>query len=169
MNAHTPLPKMDSSLIDRFLSCVNNDGSGCHEWQRATNAQGYGIFKIGRRQQFIASRVAYFIHHEEDPASLIVCHTCDNPPCCNPQHLFLGTHKDNALDSLAKGRDAAAKGYRWASVNKGEQNAQAKLTESLVREIRATPMSQRKLAEIYGISQTQISKIVRKQAWKHIV
>jgi len=93
---------------------------------------------------------------------MFVCHKCDNPPCCNPDHLFLGTARDNFRDCLSKGRYSP----------KGSGNAAAKLNEQDARDIRANwalcRVSQRELAERFSVSQQTISLIVRGAKWKHV-
>jgi hypothetical protein len=81
--------------------------NACWPWTGHRNWLGYGQYSRrinGKRLRANAQRVAYRLHYNVDPGGLLVCHTCDNPPCCNPKHLFLGNHRDNALDMVSKGR-----------------------------------------------------------------
>jgi hypothetical protein len=99
------------SISERFWSKVDRRGPGeCWPWRAAHSHQhdGRGVFYIkanGRETRVVAPRVAWMLTHGElPPRGVFVCHSCDNPPCCNPAHLWLGTSRDNTLDSMAKGR-----------------------------------------------------------------
>ena len=104
-----------------------------------------------------AHRLAYINYYGPIPKGMVVLHTCDNPSCVNPQHLKLGTHKDNMEDMVAKGRSTA-----------GMKNHTAKLTDHDVLDIRASKESNYKLAEKYKMHHTSISAIKRRLTWKHI-
>lgn len=136
--------------------------SECKLWTGANN-KGYGVRKHNKRTVLV-HRLAYCEANGlelEHVKGLLVCHTCDTPACYNPDHLFLGTHKDNVDDMMAKGRDSAPK---------GEDHTQAKLTRQDVGEIRAlyasTNLKQRHLAKMYGVAISQISRVVNKKTWK---
>ena len=89
------------SLVDR----TPNSPGGCWEWTAGKNAQGYGCFSRGKNfPQVRASRVAYTLCVGPVPDGLFMCHRCDNPPCCNPAHLYVGTYVENNRDTLARGR-----------------------------------------------------------------
>ena len=82
-------------------------GEGCWMWTGAKGKRGYGL--VGNMYERNAHRVSYNIHIGVIPPSMEICHTCDNPECTNPEHLFLGTRKDNIQDMLSKGRYASKK------------------------------------------------------------
>jgi hypothetical protein len=103
-------------------------------------------------------RLAWIEAHGEIPAGLFVLHHCDNPPCINPEHLFLGTKGDNNIDRGVKGRGAP---------QNGEHNPRARLTIIQVDAIRADHRLQREIAVDYGVSQQQISKIKHGERWSH--
>ena len=97
-----------------------NEITGCWEWKRATNNIGYGMFRIKQGLMRTAHRVSYEIHKGMIPNGMVVCHTCDNPKCVNPDHLWVGTQKDNAQDMVAKGRTSRAmlgKKHKLATCN----------------------------------------------------
>lgn len=105
-NYVTVLP---TGLYGRFWSNVTvGEPNACWPWTGRVSRDGYGRIK-GLGQSWVASRLSWTIHFGDVPAGLVVCHRCDNPPCVNPAHLFLGTHKDNAQDSVRKGRH----GHPW--------------------------------------------------------
>ena len=147
---------------ERFFSSVSKDGpNGCHQWTGAVTLRGYGHIGI-RYKMYSTHRLAWLIAYGEIPDGLHVLHKCDNPPCVNPDHLFLGSHADNAADREMKGRGAALK---------GEQNGSAKLTEHQVRELRFNypAMTQTKLAAMFGISQATVWNIVTRKSWRHVI
>ena len=149
----------------RFWKRMNHTESGCWEWQGARNPAGYGVVRV-HYKMCRAHRVAYELTHGPIPDGLLACHRCDNPPCCNPDHLFLGTRKDNNDDRHAKGRTRSGAGSRY-----GEAINTAKLTADDVRAIRAQSVagtSQMDLARQYPVTQSAIWAIVHYKSWKHI-
>lgn len=155
---HKPIPALTESDLKRFWDKINVRGpDDCWEWT-ASGLRGYGQFILGSHGRFISTRVAYFIEHGVDPGDANVCHTCDNPPCCNPAHLWLGTQTDNIQDAVTKDR-----------IVRGERNGQARLTEKDVRSICNSDETQEALGERYGVSRTTISTIKNGKSWKHIL
>ena len=130
----------------------------CWEWNAHRNPQGYGKFQI-RRQSTVAHRVAWQITNGPIPDELHVLHKCDNPPCCNPEHLFLGTDADNRADALAKGRVRVAVGTACHT---------ARLTEADVQRIRSSAKTGKALARQYGVWDTTIYDIRNGKTWKHV-
>ena len=147
--------------MERFWSKVNIKSSNeCWEWTAGKNrVGGYGRFRLdGKRVG--AHRLSWKLHNGTIPAGMCVLHTCDNPSCVNPTHLFLGTHQDNMDDMYAKGRGLKA------SIG-GEEHGNAKLTWDIVREIReAYPeQSQYQLAAKYNVCRSNIGFIVNNKRW----
>jgi hypothetical protein len=97
-------------VTDRFWSKVDRSGGpdACWPWMAYRNRDGYGSFRVDDHTES-AHRVAWVEENGPVPEGMDVLHHCDNPPCCNPRHLFLGTAADNARDSVAKGRHQAAR------------------------------------------------------------
>ena len=136
--------------------------NGCWEWAGGRDNNGYGQMATGRydsdtgtSRPMKAHRAAYTAW-VGDPTGMVVCHRCDNPPCINPEHLFLGSRADNNADMASKKRNPT-----------GEFRPDAKLTGAQVDEIRARyaagGCTQRRLAQEYGCSQQLVSRIVRKE------
>lgn len=145
----------------RFWSKVDRRGpDDCWEWQASRTWQGYGHFGIGGSNPYLAHRIAFVIANGD--TELCVLHHHDNPSCCNPKHLYAGTIEDNNRDRDNKGR---------AADNRGENSGNTKLTDSDVREIRrlyAGGWLQLEIAGDFGIKQTTVSAIIRRETWKHI-
>ena len=155
-----PINLSEADIV-RFWSKVNKCGpDDCWEWQAGRNGAGYGVFHDCHYSPYRANRVAFVITNGD--TSLYVLHGCNNPACCNPAHLYAGTSNDNNQQCVADGRRAD---------NCGEKHPCVKLTESDVCEIRALYASgwvQREIAEEYGISQGQVSRICRGENWNHV-
>lgn len=154
-------------LGKRLLSHAKiNMETGCWEWQ-GSKRNGYGRIivgsrKDGTRQSKSAHRVAYELYHGEIPYGMEICHTCDNPCCINPYHLFAGTKQENMLDRDAKGRNKP---------QKGSNNGRSKLTEREVLEIREkrnSGMSFGKLAKEYGVCKRTIQDAVSGKNWASV-
>lgn len=131
----------------------------CWEWIGHKSADGYGVMHFSMKP-WLAHRLAWYLTCGEIADGLCVCHRCDNPGCCNPNHLFLGTVHDNNIDRDTKGRHHDCR---------GELNPFSKLTCKDVVKIRATKgLSQIAIASEYGVSKSLISLIKRGKAWNHI-
>lgn len=180
-------------LADRFWSKVRIGlPDECWEWQACRKRYGYGELKAGERNDK-AHRVAYRLTYGPIPDGLWVLHRCDNPPCCNSRHLFLGDSAANVEDRHRKGRDGWAAGdangsrkfperrprgdghwsrLRPERLNRGEAHPSAKLTVVQVQTIRARyaagGVTRRALAREYGVSFQALSALVQRQTWKDV-
>lgn len=149
--------------IQRFWSKVAiADPDDCWEWMAGKFPTGYGLFQIkGKCSR--AHRLAYELGIGPISDGLCVCHHCDNPACCNPAHLWLGTHLDNMRDMKAKGR---------LVILRGIDHGNHKLTEGQVHSIRALyaqgRFSQHELAQLFDIDQQVIWAIVNNKRWTHV-
>lgn len=153
-----------ANIIERFWSYVSiRTANECWPWTRGCFESGYGQYRVGPRKMK-AHRVAFELTHGRRPFDLVL-HSCDNPPCCNPAHFFEGSHADNAADRRAKGRSAKLS----IPVKHGEDNPAAKLCAGQVLEILAllsAGRSQRDVAGLYRISQSQILNIAKGRSWQ---
>lgn len=150
-------------LLKRFLNkLIIGRKSDCWEWQGSKTIEGYGRIKI-EGVWLLAHRMAWMIDkNEEVPSSMEICHSCDNPPCCNPYHLFLGTHRENMKDMAVKKRSRK---------HAGSNNGNSKLTEDRVREINrflAAGGKRKEAAANNGVCLAVIDRIVNKIHWKHV-
>ena len=160
-----PLPVLAAQEAAEFWSLVSiGSEAECWPWEGSGSKEGYG-YLFYHSKSYRASRMAYFLATGVDPAPMEVCHTCDNPPCCNPAHLFLGTHLENIADMDAKGRRGI---FRPA----GEIHGMAVLTPENVQTIKelwwSGTLRQREIAKMFGVTQSHISCIVRNRCWKHL-
>lgn len=177
-----------SPVQTRFWKFVQKTNA-CWNWTGASLEKGYGRIGIGK-SIILAHRLSYLIHLGEIPVGMLVCHTCDNPRCVNPDHLFLGTHKDNFDDARRKNRIAtgdrhglrlhperAACGNNNGThtcphrVAKGERLPQAKLNARAIlniRRLRARGQTYASIARYYSVSDVTIKRVVERKTWKHI-
>lgn len=153
--------------MDRFWAKVSKSGpvmpgmtSRCWAWTGATQKSGYGRIRTASGKLDGAHRVSWSMHNGLIPEGKLVLHKCDNPACVRPNHLYLGTYRDNAQDMAAKGRSWFQLHPEAIAAPKfGLDNPAAKLTQKQVNEIRASRLTQKVLAETYGVGQAQICRI----------
>lgn len=147
----------------RFWEKVDKRGPlECWPWLGRTDEKGYGLFTTALDQERRAHRFAYQTATGIDPGNLLVCHHCDNPPCVNPAHLFLGTNQDNMADMVAKGRQARMQ---------GEQHPNRVLTSEQVLEIRRLRSQGWKVVQLatrFSTAPTNISSICTGKTWSHL-
>ena len=159
---HKPVPTNPSPLeLHAFYASLTENGErNC--WIPPTKPRdGKYCYVTFRGELYAAHRLSYAWRHGVDPGELLVCHRCDNPPCCNPAHLFLGTNADNTKDAQQKGRLAH-----------GSRSGTAKLTEQQVTQIRRMlsecAYDQQQIANLFNVSVSLVSAIKQGVAWKHI-
>lgn len=180
--------EIKSRFEEKFIPEPN---SGCWLWTAAADQHGYGRFRVGSltdnsRRMTVAPRMAWELYKGElPPPDLDVCHSCDNPPCVNPDHLFLGTRLQNMQDCVKKGRNSRGESHskiQKAHIlsgpdhylygrpgRKGEKHHMAKLTDDDVRAIRADHRMLAEIAADYEVSFATIGYIRRGKTWKHVL
>lgn len=149
---------MKSSAAQRFWSGVDKSGD-CWIWTRSTSDTGYGCFHDGRA--YSTHRYSWILHNGPIPPGMCVLHRCDNRPCVRPDHLFLGTKRDNSIDMASKGRGLTP-------CLKGEAHGEARLTDYAVCVILTSPETGRALASRFGVSESAVSLVRRGRTWVHI-
>jgi hypothetical protein len=151
----------------RFMEKVDKKGpihptlkTRCWRWVGAIQGTGYGGFWLNRKLEY-SHRVSYMLFNGIISKNFDVCHACDNRWCVNPDHLFLGSRKENMFDAIKKGRTA-----------KGERDGNSTLTNEQVREIKKKHSqggyTHRELAKEYGVVHSTIGCILREKTWTHI-
>ena len=164
------MPLIDWILLRRQI----DPETDCWEWPGARTHFGYGLVRLPKSHVVVVHRYVYGVMVAPVPDDLKVCHTCDNPPCCNPAHLFLGTQSDNMRDCSAK--DRLSRKYRddhWTrkhgkGLHRGSQHHSALLTEVDIPAIRADPRSCAKVGADYGVAGPTIDSIRSRRSWKHV-
>lgn len=155
-----PFPDPDDMgmIRERFLSRVpRGEPTECWEWQGHLR-RGYGYVRFKRRQ-WSAHRLALYFDGRPPSVEELVCHSCDNPRCVNPAHLFPGSSLENNRDRARKGRSAPTC---------GSQSHLAKLTEAQVAHIRASDERGTVLAKRFGVSPSLITMIRQRKIWTHL-
>lgn len=160
---------MDEAAKAYLMERVRISDAGCWEWQRATN-RGYGIMQY-KKARYRAHRFAYECFAGPIPEGLAVCHRCDNPACCNPEHLFLGTQADNISDAATKGRNGMQRHphrshfnvYRHP-VKRGDNHHKVTIPDAELSEIfrlHAEGKTGYEIAAAYGVHNSTIYRILR--------
>lgn len=149
-------------FLDRFFYFVDDigDESSCWNWMGSKDGGGYGIFICKEYGREKAHRLMYMETYGEIPEGMYICHTCDNPSCVNPSHLFLGTNQDNIDDKVLKDRQSRLF---------GKNNGRSKLSEmdviNMRKDYKSGNYSYRDLVKKYNIGQTQVARIIKKESW----
>ena len=155
---------MTETIESRFWSKVNKlSPEECWPWIGAKSSWGYGNFRF-RKKPWPAHRVVWVLNHGEIPKGMYICHKCDNPPCCNPDHLFMGTPKENTADMFNKG-------YNHNHL-RGSNHPLARFNENEILEIKKLlhhGVKQTHIARMFNTRQSHISKIKRNEIWGYLV
>lgn len=150
--------------LDELFWAKVRKGDGCWEWLGGTSHLGYGAYswrEAGKSFTRGAHRLSWELSLGPIPKGLCVCHVCDNPLCVNPQHLFLGTHKDNSQDMAKKGRSTH-----------GEKNRQAKLCADdvlKIRELRRLGWTYQRIAEKFNVTMSPVRDVCKGRAWLRVL
>lgn len=155
-----PLHMYHKDVNTRFWEKVDvRSENECWNWTGSVDGGNYGEFMISTHNREKAHRYSWRLVHGDIPDKLYICHHCDNPLCVNPSHLFLGTSYDNTHDKLNKNRHKRLR---------GKLNGMCKLQEQDIIDIREkhnNGVSYKKLGAEYGISMTQIGRIIKRESW----
>lgn len=156
--------------VEFWSNVAKGKDTECWEWQRSRFPKGYGYVWYPSQgdpttmQQHHAQRIAYRLTFGDIPEGMLVCHSCDNPPCCNPAHLWLGTNAENTADRSKKGRTSRVL---------GKHRGNGKLTEEQVRDIRAEyipgKVGYQALAKKFDVERSTIQAIVTRKTWAWLV
>lgn len=154
----------DERICARFNQYWTPDpNTGCWLWFGARDPRGYGRFNIGGRPKrtVFAHRFSWELTNARHAGEFVIRHKCDTPECVNPEHLVLGTHAENVLDRISRGRSVYVR---------GQENGKSKLTEQLVREIRRLLGKETgvEIAKRYGLSPCTVADIKHGRTWRHV-
>jgi hypothetical protein len=145
------------SDVNRFWAKVQKS-EGCWEWVGHRDKDGYGSIRA-QGTRIRAHRMAWQLSNEDIPEGLMVLHKCDNPPCCNPAHLYVGGNSDNMKDKFERNRQS----------NAGIKNAMSKLTDQDILAIRSDPRQHQVIASEYHITPSTVSHILAGAGWRHLL
>jgi hypothetical protein len=149
---------LDGFEIARFWSRIEvRKRSLCWPWRWGSTPAGYGDFMTSTGEHCPAHRMAYQISKGAIEAGKVIRHTCDNPLCCNPEHLIQGTHQENVADRVSRGRSA-----------RGEDSGRAVLTENQVLLIRRSPLTNRYFAKKFEVDDKTVKDARTGKTWSHL-
>lgn len=156
---YRPLPERFEDFIERIPF------HSCWEWMGQLNNKGYAmIWDKDRNQSVVASRIAYLLYIGDIPKGLYVCHSCDNRSCVNPNHLWLGTPKDNTQDMINKGR--VQRGLEVKGKRKLRLEEVVQIKRLYKKGVKG--WGHKALAKKYGMSQSAIRDIISGKSWNYI-
>lgn len=146
-------------LEERFRMNISVDENGCWIWCGSTAGTAgikYGVI-MHKKKLLAAHRLSWEMKNGKIPEGALICHKCDVPLCVNPDHLFTGSHQDNANDMVSKGRQT-----------NGSRHPNSKLTEMAVKMIRGRSMSDLEFSRMFGVSENCVWEARIGKTWKHI-
>ena len=149
------------SIEDNYNENVIRHPTGCWGWRLKPNVNGYVQVRSSEGKKMYGHRYSWEVHRGPIPEEMCVLHSCDNPTCTNPDHLFLGTMNDNTKDMLSKDRES-----------RGERHPGARLTEAkviLMRQMYSSgKYTMERLGYLFKVSEGTVYSAVRRQSWKHV-
>jgi hypothetical protein len=147
----------------KILNGIRRGKNECWEWDHSRTVAGYGRIRIDGKYAF-AHRYSWLYHKGEIPKDMMVCHSCDNPPCINPNHLFIGSNTDNMRDCVKKGR------YVGPPRMRGVKHPKSKLNDSSVAKIREMYGNKTivEIAKIFNIAPSLAHRVARREVWRHV-
>jgi hypothetical protein len=154
-----------SRIVERFLSFVEKQTSGCWLWKGGKDKDGYGFFWFNGKNRRAPAMALFLLCGVRLPKRVFALHSCDTPSCVNPDHLFQGNQKANIQDAMRKGRRLRV----IPPLLRGEKNNHAKLTEAQVSEMRRIyaegRTTKRELAQKYEVSLSNVKYIIAGRTW----
>jgi hypothetical protein len=151
--------RFKTSVLERLQRRIKITDNGCHEFQGFLNNKGYGQIGTPGRKLMYTHRVMWIAHNGEIPPGMVICHKCDNPACCNIDHLFLGTMRDNSQDMSRKGRANRAMGTANPRARFNQDEVDAILAAA------ATGETKTSIAKRFGTQRGTIHRIIRDPWW----
>jgi hypothetical protein len=148
---HQPTQKLNAEDFWNKMDKSNSDG--CWVWSGIVDYKGYGKIKFNNKR-YKTHRLAYILTNGEICDNLLVCHKCDNPPCCNPDHLFLGTNQDNIIDCLKKDRQTASK-LKTSDI-------------ASIRKLREEGHDAKVIANLFNVTPQAIREVLNGKRWYYI-
>ena len=157
----SPVPQLSARALVTFENTfIPEPNSGCWLWMKDWGSRGYGQFEINGRM-YLSHRISYSTYVGPIPHGAHVLHKCDNPACVNPDHLYLGTHRENMRDMSRRGRGKPP-------LFLGEACPWARVTDEMVRKIRLEKRTSTLAAPDYGIAASTFNSIRRGEKWSHV-